>query len=482
MKTIDRLLIRNFLKPFVLIFLVAMFVLILQLLWKHIDDLVGKGLELSIIAELVFYMSATVVPLALPVAVLIAGIMTFGDMGEHYELVVLKSAGVSLFRFVMPLLILATFISMGAFLFSNYVLPVSNLKLGSLMWSVNRKRPALNIKPGVYYNGIDNYVIRVNEKSPDGQILYDIKIHDHSGGKGNTNVLLAEKGEMFNTEGDKHLMFKLFNGVQYSEGETHKKDGKNEFRRTHFEEYEMLFDMSKFDLKEADPEMFKNHRRMLNVQQLYASADSLKRNDERRVLTIQKRVASNYSILKDSMFTLPASGAQAMQLSDKSLLQCLDLSDSDKALFLKKGINSASGIKSNAISQSGLSKGNGKTVRKFLIEFHTKFALSLACLILFLIGAPLGALIRKGGFGIPLVVGILFFILFHILFTLGRKSAEEGAVEVFWGIWMAIFILLPIGFYLIYVAKNDLRVFRSISFARLSDKLTGFVQRLKKNK
>ncbi len=481
MKKIDKLVVKAFLGPFFVTFFIALFVLIMQFLWKYIDDLVGKGLELSIIAELIFYLSASVVPLALPIAVLLSSIMTLGNLGEHYELVALKSAGVSLLRFIAPLMVIAAFLSVIAFGFSNYVLPVANLKFYALLHSVTRQRPALNIKPGIFYDGIDGYVIRVGSKDPNSRIVYDVKIHDHTQYRGNKNVLLAEKGEMYTSPDENFLIFKLFNGYGYEETKPNpRQQRKFEFVRRQFKEYEMIFDLSAFGFEKTNENLFRKNHRMLNVKQLLGTADSLQNNRGMRLKRMQQNFRPYFSFIRDTSFALPDSSKipiLTLSFPDTSLISCLALDNKQKVALLQRASNMARSVKSSASSVKGQVEKEQKRIIKCMVAFHEKITLSLACFVLFLIGAPLGALIRKGGLGMPMVIAIIFFTIFHILSTTGKKIAEEAAVSPFLGMWGATFILFPLGIFLIYKAMNDSALFNLNTYLNYFKKI-GWLMRI----
>lgn len=477
MKLIDKHILKSFFGPFVVTFFIALFVLIMQFLWKYIDDLVGKGLEVSIIAELIFYASASVVPLALPIAILLAAIMTFGGLGEHYELVALKSAGISLLRFMAPLIVAATFFVVAAFSFANYVLPIANLQFATVLYSVTRKRPALNIRPGVFYDGLEGYVIRVGSKNPDGRSIYDIKIHDHTAGRGNVNVLLAEQGEMFMTEDEAFLKFCLYNGVQYEEVQEKKgvKEKSHEFMRTYFDEYEMVFDLGAFKFERKNEQLFTNHRRMLNTKQLEQIADSLEQISIKKIANLSISLRDHFSFLKDSTFSFAQLQAIPQSELDTTFLACLPLVEGDKKQLVQRAVNSSKKIKSVLNSTTNQTNTIKRKVVRYWIAYHEKFTLSFACLLLFLIGAPFGAIIRKGGLGMPMVAAILFFILFYILSTAGKRVAEEYVLSPFMGMWGSAFLLFPLGIYLIYKATNDAIVFNMAPFLRKINRILAFM-------
>ncbi len=463
------MLVRSFLGPFVLTFFIALFILIMQFLWKYIDDLVGKGLDTFILAKLIFFLSASVVPLALPIAVLLSSIMTLGSLGENYELVAFKSSGVSLFRIMRPLLIVVGFLTIGAFLFANYVLPVSNLRFTSLLYSVTKKRPALNIKPGVYYNGIDGYVIRVAEKEEGSRFMNDVQIYDHTESRGNTRVMLAKRGEMFTTDNDKFMVFRLFDGEQYEEVRaTSVARQTNEFIRTRFKEYEMMFDLSDFDYAKANESLFKNNQKMFNVRQLFGMADSIRDANSNRTTLFYRNLSPYLAFVRDTTFLQQVAALPTPTLSDSlkndttalAFVNSMHFLDNrQKIMMIDRAENTARAIKSLNPSSNALAKNDLKRISKYLIEAHVRITLSLACLVLFLIGAPLGAIIRKGGIGMPMVVAIMFFMVFHILSTIGKKFAEEGQLSPFMGMWLSIFILTPLGIFLTYKAMRDSALF-----------------------
>ncbi len=276
MKKLHKLVLKSYIGPFIATFFIALFILLMQFLWKYIDDLVGKGLEWYIFAELLFYLMATFVPMALPLAVLLSSIMTMGAMGEHYELVAFKSAGISLNKIMWPMVVISSFLAITAFYFSNNVLPVANLKSLSLLYDVRHHRPAFNIVEGIYYRGIDNYVIRIDDKDPDGQTLRGIKIYNHTERRGNINLTLAEWGTMAVTPDKRHLVLTLHQGTNYEEADPQNpRDPSRQFQRTYFDKQIRKFDLSGFDLTRTDEELFKSNFRMLNLSQLIYYEDSL---------------------------------------------------------------------------------------------------------------------------------------------------------------------------------------------------------------
>ncbi len=542
MKKIDLLIVRAFIGPFVVTFFIALFVLIMQFLWKYIDDMVGKGLETMVIAELIFYASATVVPLALPIAVLLSSIMTMGGMGEHYELVALKSSGISLSRFMRSLLVLSMLLAVAGFLFSNYILPRANLKFAAMLYSVTRQRPALNIKEGVFYDGIPGYVIRIGKKDPGAKTVYDIKIHDHTDDRGNINVLLAEEGEMYTVEDGKYLIFNLKHGARYEEPRPGpgRKPEQQEFIRMQFDNYEMVMDLSNFNFEKTDENLFRNNHRMLSAHQLLAMTDSIGSVANSRTKSMTKNMRIYFSFLTDTAFNfsppppptikvpkltndsvvpaqslnlkkpaLPDSLQKAYQSQLKALkknaapptplkeqnkkllppdtaalaeagltplpeladttaptpfISSLRLPVSKQVALIQQTLINVRNLKTFTNSETRYLQTDRKKMVRFMIEYHTRIVLALACIALFLLGASIGAIIRKGGFGLPMVMGILFFILFYILLTTGKKLTEEMVLTPFFGMWLCIFVFFPMGLFLLHKANNDSRLFETDSY------------------
>lgn len=460
MKKIDKLILSKFAGPFFLTFFITLFIIVMQFLWKYIDDLVGKGLEWYIIFELIFYASASFVPLALPLAVLLSSIMTFGSLGENYELVALKSSGISLFRFMRSLIVAVLFLSFTAFFFSNNILPIANLKFGALLYDIRQQKPALNIKEGVFYNDIENYSIKVGKKEEDNRTIHDIIVYDQTSKKGNDNVLLAKSGEMFTSDDERYLVLRLYNGERYQEMIDNKKESTHEHLRTSFETWEKKFDLSEFSLDRSEESFWKNHYQMMNLKQLELSIDTLYMDIDDRRETLSRNF-SNFFLYKkelhDTMF------ANAIVPLDSIPGKYSDLFAFTKEEQTNKNIKRAISMARNVKSYIGISardlKYKTRYIAKHNVEWHRKFTLSVACLVLFFIGAPLGAIIRKGGLGMPLLMSIIFFVIFHVFSMSGEKIAENGGMSPMAGMWLSTIVLLPIGVFLTYKAMKDSPLF-----------------------
>lgn len=469
MKKLHKLVVRSYIGPFIATFFLSLFILLMQFLWKYIDDLVGKGLEWYIIAELLFYASATFVPLALPLAVLLSSIMTMGAMGEHYELVAFKSAGISLNKIMWPLVVISSILVISAFYFSNNILPVANLKSLSLLYDVRHHRPAFNIIEGVYYKGIDNFVIKADEKEQDGQTLRGIKIYDHSEKKGNTNLTTAEWGTMAVTENKRHLLLTLYNGTNYVENAKDAHDNNRPFQRTHFDRQMRKFDLSAFDLTRTDQDLFRSNFRMLNINQLIFYEDSLSGELESR----KKQYITSY-LMRFNYLSRIDSASFASVSPEHIRIWEADSSDHEADhmdAVIKKAQELARINKDNAYFSHEDFRQRRRSLARYQIEFHRKFTLSIACIVLFMIGAPLGAIIRKGGFGLPVVVSVLFFVVFHVMSIMGEKFVREGVLEAHQGMWIASIMLLPVGIMLIIKATTDSALLDTESYLRRFEKL-----------
>lgn len=478
-KKLDILIIKSFIGPFIVTFFVTLFVLVMQFFWLYMDELLGKGLGAWMIIQLLFYMSTTLVPLALPLGIVLASIMTFGSLGENFELVAIKSAGISLLRFMRPLFVFILFIGGLAFVFSNNVIPYANLRALSLLYDLRNSKPAFNIRAGQFNKDIENFSIRVGEKDEDGRTIRNVLIYDHTTGLGNDKVTIAKQGEMLSTPDKQYMIFRLKDGWRYEEYAN--KDGteNNEQVRMYFKQWDKVFDLSSFKLQRTNQDLFKNAYQMMNVRQLSYEIDSM----ERYYASIPKKI-DNYlspylSIMakeyKDSLPGIVAKVKTAPMLYDSSFISCVP--DSLRIRVLQQASSQARSSKNMievTVADLTIRQMNYATYK---IEWHRKFTLSFACVLLFLIGAPLGAIIRKGGLGMPLVVAIAFFVVFHIMSITGEKLARTEAVEAWMGMWMASAMLLPIAFFLIRQARNDSQIFAKEWYLRMWKLLSGRFKR-----
>ncbi len=454
---------KSYLGPLIMTFFIALFILLMQFLWKYIDDLVGKGLELTIIFKLLFFASSTFVPMALPLAILLSSLMTFGNLAEHYELVTMKAAGISLFRIMRPLIIVSIVISVLAFYFADVILPKANLKFLSLLYDVREKKLAFNLREGVFYNGIEGFVIRVGKKDADGNTIRDVMVYDHTKHMGNVSNTVAEWGKMELSADKRFLVFKLYNGYNYEERiDLRRNEMTRPFQRTKFSEQYQMFDLSGLQLSRTDESLFKKNYEMQNVKQLLFSIDSIRQEIRRERKISNENMYNNFMSLtgRDTILhAVPESSpgkkeaAKPRMFFASNVLASFDARDRQN--LVTAAYNAASAVKEN-VSISGENFDNKeKLVFRHQIVFHKKFTFSIACFLLFFIGAPLGAIIRKGGLGMPAVISTVFFILYWIISFTGEKYAADGQVPVWQGMWLASAVLLPIGIFLTRKATND---------------------------
>ncbi len=427
------------------------FVLLMQNVWKYVDDLVGKGLEWTIIVEYIIYIIPTLAPLALPLAILLSSLMAFGKLGETYELTALKSSGISLIRIMSPLFFIVCLISIGAFFSSVHLVPYSNMKFKTLLYDVMNKKLALNIREGVFFNEIDGYSIKVAKKSEDGMILEDIIIYDQSLKMGNTKVIRAEKGKMYSSENERYLYLELYNGNSYEEMNVKEPKSQQDlpFTRSKFKEEKIRFDMSSFQLERSDEEKYANAAQFMNLNQLNHLSDSLEKSIRDRMSSFNNKL--NDYLNYDSLRAMPSSA---------SAFNIASLSKHKQKRILKASQSQVRSIKSYLYNSKRELDFKNKKYNKASIEWHRKFSLSFACIVMFLIGAPLGAIIRRGGMGMPVLISILFFLVYHVISITGEKSALQGVVSVFEGMWASAIFLCPLGLFLTYKANNDSPLFK----------------------
>lgn len=574
MKRLHKLLITSFIKPLIATFFVAQFILILQFLWQHIDELAGKGLEWNIIAELLLYASASLVPLALPLAVLLSSIMTFGNLGEYLELTAIKSSGISLQKFMRPLIILVSCLTIGAFFYANHVIPYANLKALSLRYDIKQQREELQIREGVFYNDIEGYSIKVGQKNPRTKLMKDIMIYEHNKEKGNAQVTVADSGYINMTSDESKLLVTLYHGHSYAEiEESNKSKPRGEgneypFQRREFDKETLLIDISGFSFKRTDEGLFKDNYQMLRLSELEKNRDSLIRVYNEKALSLSEelddnlfdpekynRQASRKNVDKpqtertnnpskkpnelnlqnknnrkkntgpsqanahpyiyvsdstkpedeqiyayyfpDSAETAPENYVTRKLFSDKKYAnryiqttsskiaknskQTFDVKTFLDTLETRHKLNIINHALSNARNNSQkitnskrVFEQRQKNIYKHKIHWHKKLTLSFACIIFFFIGAPLGSIIRKGGLGAPLVISVIFFIIYYIVSISGENFVEKGVLPAFFGMWLSSLIFLPIGIFLTYKATNDSMILNTETYTKVIKKIFSF--------
>ena len=579
MKKLDKLILGSFLGPFFLTFLVVDFILLIVNMLKYFDEIFGKGLGFWIYAELIGYFVISISPMALPLAMLLSSLMAFGNLGEHFELTAIKGSGISLTRAMRPIGIFAVGLTFLAFLSNNYLVPKVNLKTFSLLYDIRMKTPSLDIKEGVFYDGIPNFSIKVNKKLDEVR-LKDILIYNHSEGQGNLNVTLADSGRMETFNNDKYMKLTLYAGQSYKESRSTRgiSEAPVEFSRTAFKENVMVFDLGAFQLNRTPENQWSTNRAIKTIEEIRYGLDSIhlvvndlkyqnfitaasiypfftknrkltpspeivvekaRFDTLRRIRIIQEQAledsidAINREVNPDSstntivetatVDTIPVSLITVQKDSEVSLRRKLDakqfvqndsssteqnnldslgtvvgkspksirtarLTSEEKELldsmFYKRGylsnaltlaLNNARNLKNSFDVKKSQVDGQVREFRRYEIAWYQKYSQAIACFVMFLIGAPLGAIIKKGGLGLPVLISILFFILFYMLTITGEKWAKEGVVDSLFGTIFPNLCLLPFGLFFLRQARKDARLFESDFYVGLLNWLRKFV-------
>ncbi len=446
--------------PFVVTFFISTLFFLIQFLWKYIDVLVGKGLEWYIIAELLMYAVPNFILLALAMGVLLSSLMVYGNLGEKYELVAIKASGVPLRRALYPTFMLVLAISIGAFFFANIIIPKSNLKFAALYWDVKNKKPAFDIPEGAFYTDIEGYAIKIGKKDKNGKDIYDVLIYDHTEDQTNTRVIRAERGEMNSSEDKRFMYFNLYNGTRYEEMKTsadyHQTYKHNKMR---FKKQEIIFDLSQLDLGRTAEELFKGNHQLKNLSQLQGGSDSLQQREDTVFKEMLTFVNNNYHIY-DTLYE------NYIDTFHQYTAQWRAKEDPNVNMVFSQALNIARTTKGVLENNQKMIEELRKKKARHNVEWHKKLTFPAACLVLFLIGAPLGAIVRKGGFGLPMVLAILLFLVFYILSIAGEKMTKELVAEARHGMWLAVAVLSPVGIWLVSKASRDSSLFDPDAYIR----------------
>ena len=606
MKKIDKLVIGSFLGPFFLTFFVVIFILLSQFMLKYLDEIVGKDLGMIVILKLIFYFSIFMTPNAFPLAVLLSSLMTFGNLGEHFELTAMKGSGISLIRVMFPIFMFTILLTGAAYYSNNFIVPKANLKAFSLLYDVKRMKPSMDLKEGAFYNGIEGYSIKVGKKYPDGKTLKDLIIYDHTEKLGNKHITLADSGRMYNILNERYLVLELFNGSTYSEQKSAKRNYSSQLLpepliRNEFDAQKIVLSLASFDLKRTKEELFSSNRLMKNSFQLKANVDSMKTifidkgekvkehsfrffdyhlqdivsvykeralereaklreeeerkdniayeyekekeiletrarslgksNDSASVTTsvssknkslnkldqeklksveikkVAKKESASKSLAKKSLrnklkFESSKKGKKAVETNDtnkkdtviikptfeENMLVIDSLMNSRKIVksAFSKSLTHVRYVKNNLMTQNAQLDKLGSEINKFQLERFKKLSYAITILIMFFIGAPLGAIIKRGGLGFPVLISLSFFILFYVISMMCEKWTRAAVMDPFLSAWMANIILLPVGMFFMKQAKNDARLFDtdfySVVFLRIKAYFFLIKSRFKKTK
>ncbi len=504
-KRLNWFVLKSFLPLFAMTFFIVLFIVLMQFLWRYIDDLVGKGLGMGVLGELFFYAAVTMVPMALPLAILLASLMTFGNLGEKSELTAIKASGISLIKTMRPLIILIMVIAVGAFFFQNYVLPIAQVKMYTLLFSMKQKSPEVEIPEGVFYDQIPGYNLFIKSKNQETGVLYDAMIYDISKGGDNATILLADSARLAFTKDMRYLYLHLFTGEEFENlREQRQLDRNVPFRRESFFDKEILIPFDA-NFNRMDEGGMRRQYVGKNIAELNQTIDSINlRLDsigtsysyEFKRSAFSRLVTQNYfdkPIADTKVKTQPATGSvfhpaptdpeanfdQEVEvvtenktiLNVDSLIKALTPADQD---FLYSQARSINRNRQQEIEfQSMIVSEDKRSIRRHDMELIKKFTLSVACIIFFFIGAPLGAIIRKGGLGAPLVISVLLFVVYYIIDNTGTKMARDGHIPVWEGMWLSTFVLLPLGIFVTYKAMNDSAVFNKDLYLNLIRKVFG---------
>lgn len=465
-KRIDFYVLKNFMTLFAATFFICSFILIMQMLWMKIGDLVGKGLPMSVLLELFFYIWLTVIPMALPLAILLASLMSFGDMGERLELLAMKSAGISLFRIMRSLMVFIVLVCVGAFVFSNRVIPYAQKKMWGLLFSIKATSPELSIPTGEFYAGIDNMRLYVRDKDFETGAMLDVMIYDFTNGFDRASVITADTVYLKMTEDKRNLKLTLINGELFENMKKEKAFNSENapYRRETFRKRETVMDHSG-GFEEQDDSYLDNQSVSKDMARLLNDIDSVKHTRDSITTAFTQRV------VEDVYFSRAFAVEDTVNVVSGS--KCYDAD----SLFLNLGYTRMKNVMArmrNDIVTTGNNYRYDKMTfddcKRFYvrhaIELHRKFTLSFACLIFFFIGAPLGAIIRKGGLGMPAVASVLLFIVYYIVDTFGVKMAREEIWAAWAGMWLSSMILLPIGIFLTYKAATDSMLFNKDAYVK----------------
>ena len=541
-KKIDKLLFKEFIPPFMMAFSIAMFVLTMQFLWLYIDDIAGKGVGFFVLIEMIYYMGLSLIPMALPIAMLLASVMVYGNLAEKYELPSLKSAGIPLMRVMRSSMIFAALISMTSFLCANYVIPYANLKSRSRLYDIKKQKPALTLTTGVFNDDFQGYSIRIGHKDPDNKRIADVMIDDdNSNNRNQFNLVRAKEGEMYVTENGRYFVMHLIDGQQYQEAEPSNVSNDFPFIRTKFREWTKTFDLGEFDLRRTDENLFKSYHAMLSTGQLTEGIDSISRginrlktgivgdtrfkmyfyyydpstdstivnkqspvaaegqrmnvsgqtiSDENEAPTIplraieQVRADSAAQISRDSSssivdteviprdlkrkFVIPQPYLDSLDQAE-SLLGTFDLER--RMIYSENARNIIRNSKSRLYEYRQKLRSEQQRRQRYTYQLHTKYAFALVCFIFLFIGAPMGAIVRKGGFGYPLLVAIFFFMFFIIISKLFEKLARNMTIDAALAAWLPCIILFPIGLFLTIKAMNDSKLVNTTNIRESANKL-----------
>jgi lipopolysaccharide export system permease protein len=457
LKKLDKMVLKAFLPPFCLTLVVVVFILLTQFMLKYFDDFVGKNLSAGTYAELLFFFSINSVPLALPISIMISSIMTFGGFSENNELTSMKSAGISLLRVIQPVFLFVCLLTIGAFYFNNYLVPFANLRGYSLLYDITTKKAAFNIKEGTFYYGLPGFAVKVNQKEPDGSGLRGILIYNHQQEKGNNSITMADSGRMSTIWNERYLVLELYRGANYSEVDPKVPGNEKEYTRNEFLYSKLVFNLSSFEMSRTDMQLFATNKVMRNISELHVDIDSIQREIGRMQHSLHPNYISYFNFFGKRNDGIIVSEASLNELEKRFR----NLKNEKSSNIEENHNNQIQSLLNFTSSTEERLKNSRRDTDGFSVEIFRKYTQSVACLVMFLIGAPLGALIRKGGLGVPVLISILFFILYYVLSITGEKWSKENVVDVPAGMWFTNVVLFLVGIFFMRKAWKDSPLFDS---------------------
>lgn len=458
MKTTHKLVLKAYLGPMFMTFFIVIFVLMMNFVWRYIDELVGKGLDAGVIIELIMYATVNMIPMGLPLAILLATIMTMGNLGENFELLAMKSAGMSLPRIMQPLTIVVGIISIGSFFIVNNLVPYANKKMLSIIYDIRQQNQALEFQDGLFFNGIDDMSIRVEKQDPTTKLLRGVLIYDNRSSNGNMTTTIADSGYIRLTDDKKYLLVTLYNGETYEQTRNNQWYTKSTLRHHKFDRQDGKIPMSGFDFERSDENLFSNNSQTKNINELQHAIDSLDTTVGNITTTAYTPLLREQIFVRDPDAVTPPDSIYI----DRSGMGEIYVIDSIAKADVRTRSRIWNGARQSAKNSRNMFSFDESTSKEALNqlyrsknEWHRKLALPVSIMIFFLVGAPLGAIIRKGGLGTPIVISVIFFVIYYIISISGEKLAKEGTWNSFFGMWISSLILAPIAVYLTYKATND---------------------------
>ena len=459
MKTIHKLVLKAYLGPMLMTFFIVIFVLMMNFVWRYIDELVGKGLDAMVIIELICYATVNMITMGLPLAMLLAAIMTMGNLGENYELLAMKSAGMSLPKIMQPLIIVVGLISVGGFFIINDLVPYANRKMFSIIYDIRQQKQTIEFQDGRFFNGIENMSIRVEKQDPKTKLLQGVLIYDNRNTNGNMTTTIADSGYIRLSDDKKFLMVTLFNGETYEQTRSNKWYTQSTLRHHVFDRQDGTIPMEGFDFQRSDESAFGGSSQTRDIKELQNAIDSLD-------LMVNEATTSSYDpLLKQQIFmqdnTILASLGDSLYIDRSDRLKTIStdsiakLPTRTKNSIWKTARNAAKSSRNMFAFDESTAKEALNQLYRSKNEWHRKLAFPVSIMIFFLIGAPLGAIIRKGGLGMPIVISVVFFVIYYIISISGEKWAREGDWSSLMGMWISAIVLAPIAIYLTYKATND---------------------------